>query len=198
MAELQPSKTKSLRVEKHRPRQTSCLVNAIHHKPSRKAITLYMCTLQPFPYRHKFVQSHWWQHQTFSSVYEPKHINMIKGRGNAGFRSSTLKLDSRIQGMLPQHSQFTYFKQMQWKLTRFQILSCIRSDTILPDWLATVAKLRHTNTTKQQKFKNMLKRLSMLQNLTKLSTRKQNLQLLFSLQNYKGAKDKDIIELKCT
>ncbi len=43
MAELQPSKTKSLRVAKHWPRQTSCLVNAIHHKPSRKAITLYMC-----------------------------------------------------------------------------------------------------------------------------------------------------------
>ncbi len=99
MADLQPSKTKSLRVAKHRPRQTSCLVNAIHHKPSRKAITLYMCTLQPFPCRHKFVQSHWWQHQTFSSVYEPKHINMIKGRGNAGFRSSTLKLDSCIQGI---------------------------------------------------------------------------------------------------
>jgi len=87
---------------------------------------------------------------------------------------------------------------MQLKLTRFQTLSCIRSDTILPDWLATVAKLGHTNTTKQQKFKHMLKRLSMLQNLTKLSTSKQNLQLLFSLQNYKGAKDKDIIELKCT
>ncbi len=157
-----------------------------------------MCTLQPFPYRHKFVQSHSWQHQTFSSVYEPKHISMIKGRGNAGFRWSTLKLDSRIQGMLPQHSQFTYLKQMQLKLTRFETLSCIRSDTILPDWLATVAKLWHTNTTKQQKFKNMLKRLTMLQNLTKLSTSKQNLQLPFSLQNYKGAKDKDIIELKCT
>jgi len=42
MAELQPSKTKSLRVAKHGPRKTSCLVNAIHHKPSRKAITLYV------------------------------------------------------------------------------------------------------------------------------------------------------------
>jgi hypothetical protein len=120
---------------------------------------------------------------------------MIKGRGNAGFRSSTLKLDSRIQGMLPQHSQFTYFKQMQLKLTRFQTLSCIRSDATLH---ASVAKSGHTNTTEQQKFKHMLKRLSMLQNLTKLSTSKQNLQLLLSLQNYNGAKDKDIIELKCT
>jgi hypothetical protein len=85
--------------------------------------------------------------------------------------------------------------QMQLKLTRFQTLSCIRSDAILH---ASVAKSGHTNTTQQQKFKHMLKRLSMLQNLTKLSTSKQNLQLLFSLRNHKGAKDKDIIELKWT
>jgi len=84
---------------------------------------------------------------------------------------------------------------MQLKLTRFQTLSCIRSDGILH---ASAAKSGHTNTTKQQKFQHMLKRLSMLQNLTKLSTSKQSLQLLFSLQNYKGAKDKDIIELKWT
>jgi hypothetical protein len=84
---------------------------------------------------------------------------------------------------------------MQLKLTRFQTLTCIRSDAILH---ATVAKSGHTNTTKQQKFKHMLKSLSMLQNLTKLSTSKQNLQLLFSLRNYIGAKDKDIIELKWT
>jgi hypothetical protein len=84
---------------------------------------------------------------------------------------------------------------MQLKLTRFQTLSCIRWDAILH---ASAAKSGHTNTTQQQKFKHMLKRLSTLQNLTKLSTSKQSLQLLFSLQNHKGAKDKDIIELKWT
>jgi hypothetical protein len=57
MAELQLSKTKSLRVAKHWPRQTSCLAGVIHHKSLKTAITLFMCTLQPFYYRQKFEQS---------------------------------------------------------------------------------------------------------------------------------------------
>ncbi len=65
MAQLQLSKTKSLRVAKHWPRQTSCLASVIHHKSLKTAITLSMCTLHPFDYRHKFVQSNWLQHKTF-------------------------------------------------------------------------------------------------------------------------------------
>jgi hypothetical protein len=57
IAELQLSETKSLRVAKHWPGQTSCLASVIHHKSLKTAIILFMCTLQPFHYRHKFVQS---------------------------------------------------------------------------------------------------------------------------------------------
>jgi hypothetical protein len=116
--------------------------------------------------------------QDLSLVYDQNMFTLLKGKGNAGFRQSTLNLDSYIQGSLPQLHSSLALKQMQLKLTRFQTLSCIRSDAILH---ASVAKSGHTNTTEQQKFKHMLKRLSMLQNLTKLSTSKQNLQLLFSL-----------------
>jgi hypothetical protein len=94
--------------------------------------------------------------------------------------------------MFPQHSQFTCFETDAIEAHKV-------SDPFLHAILhASAAKSGHTNTTKQQKFKHMLKRLSMLQNLTKLSTSKQSLQLLFSLENYEGAKDKDIIELKWT
>jgi hypothetical protein len=114
-------------------------------------------------------------------------FTMLKGNGNAGFRQSTLNLDSYIQGMLPQHSQFTCFGTDAIEANKVSDPFMIRSDAILH---ASVAKSGHTNTTRQQKFKHMLKRLSMLQNLTKLSTSKQNLQLLFGLRNIKEQKTK--------
>jgi hypothetical protein len=80
--------------------------------------------------------------------------------------------------MLPQHSQFACFETDAIEANKVSdpFMHQIRCNIAI-----SVAKSGHTNTTKRQKFQDMLKRLSMLQNLTKLSTSKQNLQLLFSL-----------------
>jgi hypothetical protein len=72
-------------------------------------------------------------------------VTVLKGKGNAGFRQSTLNLDSYIQGMLPQHLQFTCFETDAIEANKVSdpFMHQIRCNIAI-----SVAKSGHTNTTK--------------------------------------------------